>query len=155
MKDYLDKVKEEMKRVDHIIYVSLKYTRTVDVIRHAIDRMISAFDHGMEAILQKVKRRRKTLEIPVQPIMKCNLVREIFKDDEEMNKFLDFYLLLRSLAKADYAKREEYRRHVTMISELDSGKKEINIDILNEYEKIMKDFVEHLTEFLGLSEDKL
>ena len=31
---------EELKRVDHLVYVSLKYTRTVDVIRSIIDRLI-------------------------------------------------------------------------------------------------------------------
>ncbi len=33
MTDYLDNAKNEMKRVDHLLFVSLKYTRTVDVIK--------------------------------------------------------------------------------------------------------------------------
>ena len=54
MQDYIDDMKSELKRVDHIIYVSLKYTRTVDVIKHAIDRMISAIDFWIGEFLQKI-----------------------------------------------------------------------------------------------------
>jgi len=155
MKDYLDNVKNELKRVDHIIYVSLKYTRTVDVIKHALDRMISAFDFGIEALLQKVKRRRKTLEIPDQPLKKCELVRTLYKDDQKLSEFMDFYMLLRILSKAEYTKREEYRRHVTMIAKVDVRTVEVSIDVLHEYEKMMKDFVEYIEQLLGLAEEKL
>ena len=34
MKEALDNAKEELKRVDHLFYVSLKYTRTADMMRH-------------------------------------------------------------------------------------------------------------------------
>ena len=32
MNENIHDAKQEMKRVDHLIYVSLKYTRTVDVM---------------------------------------------------------------------------------------------------------------------------
>lgn len=155
MKNYLDEVKNELKRVDHILYVSLKYTRTVDVIKHCIDRMISAFDFGIEALIEKVKRRRKTLEMPEQPLKRCQLVKELYPDDEKLKEFIDFYILLRQLSKARYTKREEYRRNVTMIAELDSGMTEVSIDVLHEYEKTMKAFVYHLEELFGLVKDTL
>jgi hypothetical protein len=155
MKDYLDNVKDELKRVDHIIYVSLKYTRTVDVIKHAVDRMISAFDFGIEALLQKAKRRRKTLEIPDQPLKRCEMVKEMYKDDQKLVEFIDFYLLLRTLSKAEYTKKEEYRRNVAMIAKLDSGMVEVSIDVLHEYEAKMKSFVEYLEQILGLAEERL
>lgn len=155
MKDYLDNVKNELKRLDHIIYVSLKYTRTVDVIKHAIDRMISAMDFGIEGILEKIKRRRKTLEIPEQPLKRCELVRELLPEDEELKDFIEFYLLLRTLSKAKYTKKEEYRRNVAMIVELDSGMTEVSIDVLYEHDEKMKKFVEYLEKFFGLVEERL
>lgn len=155
MKDYLDQVKNELKRVDHIIYVSLKYTRTVDVIKHGIDRMISAFDVGFEALLEKVKRRRKTLEVPEQPLKRCEVLREIFKDDDEVNKYIDFYLILKRLSKAEFSRVDEYRRNVTMIAKLDTGMMEVTIDKLYEYEITMKEFVSYLENKLGLAKETL
>jgi hypothetical protein len=145
MKDYLDKVKNELKRVDHLLYVSLKYTRTVDVIRSIIERLINAFDFGIDGLLAKVKKRRKKLEIPTQPRKKCELVKELYADNEEILKFIEFYLELRDIHQAKYTKREEYRRYVTMIAELEPGKiAEVDIDKLYEYEKKAKEFVERL-----------
>jgi len=145
MKDYLDKIKDELKRVDHLLYVSLKYTRTVDVIRSVINRLINAFDLGMEGLIAKVKKRRKTLEIPTQPRKKCELVKELYADDEKVLKFVEFYLELRNIYQAKYTKREEYRRYVTLIAELGPGKiVEVGIDRLHEYEEVAKEFIEYL-----------
>jgi len=145
MKDYLDNVKNELKRVDHLLYVSLKYTRTVDVIRSVINRLINAFDFCVSALLVKVQKRRKTLEIPIQPRKKCELVKELYAGDEEIVKFVNFYLDLRDIYQAKYTKREEYRRHVTMIAELEPGKiVEVDIDKLHEYEKKAKEILEYL-----------
>ena len=55
----LDNAKEELKRVDHLIYVSLKYTRTVDVIKSIIERMINAFDFSIRAGLEYAKGKKK------------------------------------------------------------------------------------------------
>ena len=149
MKEYLDNVKNELKRVDHLLYVSLKYTRTVDVIRSILERMINAFDFGFIALLEKVKKRRKKLEVPEQPRKRCDALRELFPEDKKLMEFVDFYLLLRDLSQAKYTRREEFRRHVTMISELGNGNLfEVNIDILHEYYIKMKEFVEYLEEKL-------
>ncbi len=145
MKDYLDNIKDELKRVDHLLYVSLKYTRTVDVVRSVINRLINAFDLGMKGLIVKVQKRRKTLEIPSQPRKKCELVKELYADDEKILKFVEFYLELRNIYQAKYTKREEYRRHVTLIAELTPGHViEVGIDKLHEYEQISKEFIEYL-----------
>ena len=145
MNESLDESKNELKRVDHVIYVSLKYTRTVDVIKSIIDRMITSFDFGFIAILEKVQRRRKTLEIPTQPRKRCDLLREIFPEDKELMDYVDFYLLLRDLSQAKYTRREEYRRHVTMIADLGQEEPyEVNIDILYEWNEKMIVFITYL-----------
>ena len=145
MNESLDESKNELKRVDHLIYVSLKYTRTVDVIKSIIDRMITSFDFGFIAILEKVQRRRKTLEIPTQPRKRCDLLREIFPEDKELMDYVDVYLLLRDLSQAKYTRREEYRRHVTMIADLGREEPyEVNIDILYEWNEEMNVFITYL-----------
>jgi len=146
MKDYLeiiDNAKNELKRVDHLIFVSLKYTRTVDVIRSVIERMLNAFEFGVDALLEKKKARKKKLEIPAQIKLKCELVKQEY-DDEKLVNYLDFYLKLREILKAKYTRREEYRRYVTMLSEVSPDNVvEVDIDKLGEYHNIVKEFVEY------------
>ena len=51
MKDTIEKAKEELKRADHLYYVSLKYTKTVDVIKSIIERLINAFDFTIDSLV--------------------------------------------------------------------------------------------------------
>ena len=118
MNEYLEEAKEELKRVDHIIYVSLKYTRTVDIIRNALHRIISAFDYTIEGILWHDKETKRIAHVPKTPRDKIDTLAKLYKEDKLLNHFIKFYVFLRELIKAPYARREEYRRHVTMISEL-------------------------------------
>ncbi|MBD3354757.1 hypothetical protein GF361_02105 [Candidatus Woesearchaeota archaeon] len=150
MKDYLDKLKSELKRTEHLFYVSLKYTRTVDVIRSVIQRLINAFDAGMEGILKKKQRRKKTLEIPEQPRKRCEVIKELFADDKELINFIDFYLNLRNIIQAKYDKAHEYRRNVKMITHLGpENDLDVNIDLLLEYYNRAKKFEEYIKEKLG------
>ena len=55
MKESFELAVQELKRVDHLFWVSLKYTRTVDVIKNVIDRLISCVGFGLEAILKWAK----------------------------------------------------------------------------------------------------
>ena len=143
MKEALTYANEELKRVDHLIYVSLKYTRTVDVMRSVINRMINSYDFIIKALLLYMKRKKKLDELPTNPGMTSEKVKELFPDDMFIRENIDLYLSLRKIIRADYNKREEYRRHVTMISIVDRELVEINIDVLTEYFSQIKQFWQH------------
>ena len=148
MNENVHEAKQEMKRVDHLLYVSLKYTRTVDVIRSVVERMISSLDFAITVLLEDSKERKMISKIPPSPLERCDLLLKIFKSNNELKDYVDFYLLLRKIIRAPYGKREEYRRHVTMISKLDAGNVlEVNIDILYEYFEKTKGFVEFASNF--------
>lgn len=133
---------EELKRVDHLIFVSLKYTRTVDVIKNTVNRIISCFDFGMDALLLYAKEKKMVEELPLIPALKLELLEKIFKENKELLEYLKFYLELRKIIKAEYSKREEYRRHVTMTAHLsDKRSIEVNIDILREFYEKTKSFI--------------
>ncbi len=50
--EFLETAQDELKRADHLMFVSLKYTRTVDVIKSIITRLKAAIDAGFEVLLQ-------------------------------------------------------------------------------------------------------
>ncbi len=137
MRESFDLAVQELKRVEHLFWVSLKYTRTVDVIKNVIDRIINCFDHGLDAILKYAKEKKLISAVPTNAGLKCDLLMSTFPQNIELNDYVEFYLKMRKLSRADYTKREEYRRHVTMIATVDkTGIVEVNIDTLKEdYEK--------------------
>ena len=148
MKDSFDLAIQELKRVDHLFWVSLKYTRTVDVIKHVIDRLISCIGYGLESILKYAGEKKLVASIPENAGLRCELLKKTFPDNSELIGYINFYLRLRKLSKAEYSRREEFRRHVTMIATIDKGEiVEVSIDSLKQdYEKtkIFMSFVKRI-----------
>ena len=143
MKESLDKSREELKRADHLIFVSLKYTRTVDIIKNIIERLINAYDNSIEALLRYAKEKKKISSIPEAPIMRADTIKELFADDPDIANYINLYMLFRKINTAKFSRAREYRRHVTMTAFLDKGEVEISIDIISEYFEKTKDFVEY------------
>lgn len=142
MEESFEQARQELKRVDHLFWVSLKYTRTVDVIKNVIERLINCIGFGLEALLKYAKEKKLVTSIPTNAGLRCELLKKTFPDNLELIDYINFYLMLRKLSKAEYAKREEFRRHVTMIATIDKGEVvEVSIDILKEYYEKTRDFV--------------
>lgn len=144
--DSLIDANEELKRVDHMVYVSLKYTRTVDVIRNTVERIILAVDFIMDALFEHLTEKNKIADVPTAPVERAEKLKELFKEDKKIPGFMDFYMLLRKLSRTKkYGKREEYRRHVTMIATLNKGEIfELDMDLLKEYYINTREFMEYV-----------
>lgn len=146
MKEYLVNAREELKRVDHLIYVSLKYTRTVDVIRSVLTRMIAAIDCIIDGLVDKAKQEGKTESIPTQQGLRVDLVRDIYKNDEKLSEMMNFYLSLKKIMRAPYTKNQEFRRHVKMTSTVDDKEEIVNIDVVYVHFEKIKEFVNYIEE---------
>ncbi|MAG73935.1 hypothetical protein CL620_06480 [archaeon] len=141
--DYLLDAREELKRLEHIIFVSLKYTRTVDVIINALNRMVSTFDYVVEGFLHKALEEGTIESIPKSPALRARRVAEMHADDLQLQKYLTYYRFLKEILKLPHEKREEYRRHVTYIVALENSTAEIKIDNLTHAEKYMHEFLRY------------
>lgn len=140
MLESLELAKEELKRADHLMYVSLKYTRTVDIIKSIVERLINAFNFSLDAMLKK----KKVKDIPKIPRMKIDLVRKNYPEEENLASFLKLYQLFREIDKATFDRAREYRRHVTMTAHLDDKEIEVTIDIIEDYYAKTKEFIEYV-----------
>ena len=146
MNEYLIEAHEELKRLEHIIYVSLKYTRTVDVILNAMNRLVDVFDLIIEAFMEKAKEEGLSGNLPKSPALRATRLSEIYVKDLEMQKYLSFYAFLKNVLKLPYNKRQEFRRHVTLVVELDKCTAEIDIDNLTNCEKFVHRFFHYSLE---------
>ncbi len=148
MKEALDNALQELKRVDHLFYVSLKYTRTVDMMRHMIERLISTFDFGIDSMLKHAKENNLVTSIPNNSGLKAELLIKTYPDNEEIANYMNFYMRLRKVLRSSYTKREEYRRHVTMISNVAGEVVEVCIDTLKEDYETTKNFIKLIRRFV-------
>ncbi|MEK6822881.1 MAG: hypothetical protein AABY13_03550, partial [Nanoarchaeota archaeon] len=122
-------------------FVSLKYTRTVDVIKNIIERLISTIDFGFDVLLHHAKKTKKIAEVPTIPRLRVDALRELYTNDTTVQTFIEFYQKLKRIDKARFERSQEYRRHVTMTAYLEEGPIEITIDIINDYFEKTKEFV--------------
>ena len=155
MKESFDEAVQELKRVDHLFWVSLKYTRTVDVIKHVIERLINCIGFGLEALLKYAKEKKLITSIPENAGLRCDLLKKTFPDNSELIDYINFYLRLRKLSKAEYTRREEFRRHVTMIATIDKGEVvEVSIDVLKEYYEKTRGFLSLVKKIINEEKDE-
>ena|SRR3989338_10517003 len=145
MNEALENTIEELKRVDHLFYVSLKYTRTVDMIKHVLERIISTHECAAEAYLLYAKEMKLIDSVPTTAAMRTELIKKTYPNDPLVQESMQLLSLLLKLRRAKYASREEFRRHVTMIATLDNSEVlEVSIDTVGEYYQKTREFVDHV-----------
>jgi len=144
MNDIILRAKEEMKRADHLIFVSLKYTRTVDVIKSIIERLINVYDVIVLGMLELAEEQMLIFEVPKVPKQRVDEVLKIYSDDI-MKDYLMFFLFLKKLDKAEYTSACEYRKHVHMTATFPDGEVvKVNMDDLKNYYMKTKDFITYI-----------
>ncbi|MBS3143360.1 hypothetical protein J4446_00570 [Candidatus Woesearchaeota archaeon] len=136
--------REELKRADHLLYVTLKYTKNIDVIKNTIRRLISACDYAILDVMEWLKSKKKIKVIPLMPIVRAQELKKHFRKIELL-EFIDFYLFLKKIDRAEYTKREEFKKNVRLIvMDEDEESYEIDIEKLYEFYEKTKDFVKYV-----------
>lgn len=146
----IPEAKEELKRADHLIFVSLKYTRTMDVLESVVKRLIKCIEFGLEGLLQWLKNKKKIKEIPASYKEKIEVARSNFSRDKVIPDILRFYSFLIRVDRAKHERKSEFRKGVAMISISDLGDiiEEVNIDKVKDYYLKTIEFTEYIEEYL-------
>jgi hypothetical protein len=147
--------REGLKRLEHMIYVTLKYTRTVDVIVNTLKRLTDIYELIFDALFRDLMISGAMGVEPKSPALKAKKVAEHYHDDPEMVKFFNFYKFLKTTINAEHHKREEFRRHVTLVVELEDSTVEVNIDNLEDCERFAKRFLSHAVKLVTKDDGKI
>jgi hypothetical protein len=147
MIEQLEEAGDELKRADHLVYVSLKYTRTADVLVNSLQRMIDSYEQIIDALLIYAQDTKGLENVPKSPLEKGNLVKQIY-EEQEIKDNIDLYFLLRKILRSNHASEQEYRRHVSIIAVVDNREEIINIDIITQYLEFQKKFYGFILDML-------
>lgn len=155
MNEYLFEAREELKRLEHTIYVTLKYTRTVDVIKNALNRLISIFDLIIRAFLKDAQEKKLLLDIPKSSSLKSALLAKTYPENKTLLKFITFHTFLKDAFNAKHTQREEYRRHVTLVADLKNKTAEVDIDNLETCEVVVLQFFDYAMRFIEGKQEEI
>ena len=147
----IEEAKEELKRADHLIFVSLKYTRTMDVLESIVKRLIKSLEFGLEGLLLWLHKRKKIKEIPNTYKSKIEVLRRSFSKDKVIQDLLKFYSFLIRVDRARHERKSEFRKGVALIAidELGDVIEEVNIEKVKDYYLKTIEFLVYIEEYLG------
>ena len=155
MEEHIFEGREELKRVEHIIYVSLKYTRTTDVLNNALMRLVSFYDFMVEGYLIHALEKEQISRITKSPALRAKNLAALYKEDPKFQEYISFYFFMRELLKrTDFARINEYRRHVGKVYQNQDSTVVINIDHLEAMEWYAHQFFQYSLQLLGLKKEE-
>jgi hypothetical protein len=146
----MEDIIQEKISADHLLYVSLKYTKTCDVIRNLLLRWRRMIETAIEKILWKAKTKKQISSIPESPIKKVEEVKKLFKKDKNFLKVIEFYEMLRKLEELRTERIGEFRKNVTLRIFFKGEEINVNLEKLKEYAEELERFISSTKQFLLL-----
>ncbi|MCA9485720.1 MAG: hypothetical protein KC506_02660 [Nanoarchaeota archaeon] len=136
-------IKEKIS-ADHLLYVSLKYTKTCDVIINLLSRWKNMIDKGMDRLVEKAKKEKKWKPIPDAPRAKLIQLKKIYAKSPEIIQTLDLYELFRDIDKLEKVRESEFRKGVNLKVTYKGEQININLLQLKEYSDILEKFISYI-----------
>ncbi len=140
----MEKIIKEKISADHLLYVSLKYTKTCDVIINLLLRWKILIDLGIEKLIEKAKKAKKWKKVSDAPRAKLIQLKEIYSDEPIITQTLDLFELFRDIEKLDKIRESEFRKGVCLKITYKGQQICVNLDKLKEYAALVEKFITYL-----------
>jgi len=140
----MEKIIQQKISADHLLYSSLKYTKTTDVILNLLFRWRSLIDEGIEKMLEKAKKSKKIKAIPTAPKLRIEKIQEISKSNEAVLKTIDLYKFLRQAEVAEKVRENEFRKNVALRVMYMGQWQIVDLEKLKEFNSVIENFVNYL-----------
>lgn len=142
------RIEKERRVAEHLFYVSLKYTKTCDVILNLILRWQAMIEECVNALLEKAKKKKLIKNIPQAPRAKINLLMEALKKEKIVTDTLVLYLFLKKIPKLEHVREAEFRKGVNL--KITDNEKVINIDMekLKMWQELLERFLSFVQHFI-------
>ena len=145
----MEEIIQEKISADHLLYVSLKYTKTCDVILNLLLRWRVMIEISLDKILKHAKKKKKISVISTNPIGKIQAIKEIFKKNKELLKTIEMYEMLRQVEKLRKERTGEFRKNVTLKIFYQGKEILVNLEKLKEYSANLEKFISSVKQFLS------
>ncbi len=144
----MEDIIQEKISADHLLYVSLKYTKTCDVIMNLLLRWRKMIKTSISSILKHAKKKKKIKNIPANPIGQIEEVRRLFNKDKEFLEVIKFYEMLRKLDSLRTERVGEFRKNVALKIMYQGKEIVVNLEQLKIYADSLEKFISKTKQFL-------
>ena len=144
----MEEIIQEKISADHLLYVSLKYTKTCDVIINLLLRWRKMIETSISEILKHAKKRKKISSVPTNPVGQIEAIRKLFKKDSNFQEVIDMYEMFRKVEELRKERIGEFRKNVTLKVFYLGEEININLDKLKSYAEKLEKFISTTKQFL-------
>ncbi len=144
----MEDIIQEKISADHLLYVSLKYTKTCDVIMNLLLRWKRMIETSIEKILEHAKKKKKIPSVSTNPVGMIEQIRVLFKKDKEFLEVIELYEMFRKIKELRAERIGEFRKNVTLKVFYQGKEIDINLEKLKEYAELLEKFISKVKQFL-------
>jgi len=144
----MEDIIQEKISADHLLYVSLKYTKTCDVMLNLILRWRKMIETSIEHILTHAKKKKKVKTIPTSPLGKLDEIKRLLKNDKNVQEVLLMYEMFRKIEDLRKERIGEFRKNVALKVFYQGKEININLEKLKEYADLLEKFISTTKQFL-------
>jgi len=145
----MESIIKEKISADHLLYVSLKYTKTSEVIVNLILRWTVMIEHGLNKLLVHAKKKKMIKSLPTSPKPRIDLIRETFKNEKIILDTVALYEMFRRIDELKKESEGEFRKNVALKVSYRGEVVRINLDLLKEYSVTLEKFINYLKQFIS------
>jgi len=144
----MESIIQEKISADHLLYVSLKYTKTCDVIKNLLLRWRRMIETAIEQMLKHAKKKKKISAVPVSPVKRIDSIKDLFKKDKEFLEVIEFYEMLRKIEELRQERIGEFRKNVCLKILYQGKEINVNLEQLKIYADMLEKFISTTKQFL-------
>lgn len=145
----MEQIIKEKISADHLLYVSLKYTKTCDVIVNLLLRWGSMIEKAMDKMLKHARKKKKISSVPTAPRLRIDKMREIFKKEQVVLDTIDLFEMFRSIENLQKIRENEFRKNVNLKVFFRGKEVNVNLDMLKEYSQTLENFISYFKQFIS------
>jgi len=146
----ISEIIKEKTSADHLLYVSLKYTKTCDVILNLLARWKSMIEISFDALIAHFVEIGKIPNQPESPKQKIEFIRTYFKKYPEIQDAVPVYIFFKRVPELNKTREGEFRKNVNLKVLEPVGKvTDINMEKLKEYSEVLERFISQVKHLLS------
>ena len=145
----IEEIIKEKTSADHLLYVSLKYTKTCDVILNLLARWKSLIEISFDAILENRVEAKKIPEMPTNPKQRIEFIKKYFKKYEDIQNVVPLYIFFKRIPDLNKTRSGEFRKGVNLKVVEPTRITDINMEKLGEYYEVVEKFMNEVKKILA------
>jgi len=139
---------KEKTSADHLLYVSLKYTKTCDVILNLLARWKSLIELSFDSIIQNYVDCEKIPNMPISPKQRIEFIKKYFKKYENIQAIIPIYVFFKRAPDCSKSREGEFRKNVNLKVKLPNDVVNVNLLKLDEYSSFVDNFMKDIKKIL-------